>query len=321
MMKYSIAFMLACMVVASYANVFDREIDAHWEEHKIKHPKAHHLSQHDKRKANFARIHKKIEAHNAQKLSYTMGHNILSDLHPEEFQALLGARPPNGTRSEWTESFGESRAPASIDYRTSPCMQTPRNQGGCGSCWSFSATAALEFANCRKNGQAIALSEQQLVDCDSVDHGCNGGWPTNAWNYVKSAGGQSKANYYTYKGQQGSCAFNPATVGARVSSYVNVSPNANAIMTALDTYGVLSVAIMADNNFGQYRSGVYRSSGCGGQVNHAVNLVGYTTYNGEPVWIGRNSWGTTWGMNGFFMMPRNVNMCQIESNPMAVIAA
>jgi C1A family cysteine protease len=200
-------------------------------------------------------------------------------------------------------------------------MQPVKNQGSCGSCWTFSAICPLEFSNCKKTGYAVALSEQQLVDCDPYDGGCNGGWYYNAWYYLKAAGGADRASSYGYTGARGNCRFNSAAVGARVSSYQQIAANPTAMMTALQK-GPISVAFTVVDSLNYYGNGIYADSTCNQQPpNHAVVAVGYGSVSGYDYWVIRNSWGPTWAVGGYFFIQKGVNMCNIESYAYSVVAA
>ncbi|EFX78291.1 hypothetical protein DAPPUDRAFT_320635 [Daphnia pulex] len=248
---------------------------------------------------------------------------------PAELSQYRGAVKPAGqARSlEPMVTFNmETRAlPTSLDYRTHACLAPVKNQGQCGSCWAFSAIAPLEFARCKKYGSLVTLSEQQLVDCDPYDKGCNGGWYTNAWYYIKNGAlGSAKQSLYTYTATKNTCAFTSSMIGAKIASYGDLPALNSANMQAvLQAYGPLAVAITVVNSFYSYAGGVYNDVACDNPtigVNHGVVVVGWGTANGIDYWIVRNSWGPGWGQAGYVFIQRGVNKCKIEENP-AVITA
>lgn len=315
-MKFFVALLLASVAVVAFAapSSFDREVDHHWEVYKAYFPKHHHKTEESNRKENFRKVHQMIAEHNAAGHNFTMEHNDFSDMHEHEKEGMYGLKVPASMRSPvWTPSdAAETRGlAASVDYRTDSCLQPVKNQGSCGSCWSFGAIAPLEFSKCKRSGYPLALSEQHLVDCDPNDHGCDGGFYTNAWYYLKQCGGAEQASVYPYRGVAGTCRFNSNYIGARVSSYSNVAASASAMMRALAS-GPVSVAINAVDSLSYYKSGVY-SGNCAGQINHAVVVVGYGSLYGEDYWVVRNSWGSGWGQGGYVLMKRGVNMCNVES--------
>ncbi|EFX78293.1 hypothetical protein DAPPUDRAFT_305242 [Daphnia pulex] len=213
--------------------------------------------------------------------------------------------------------------PTSLDYRTHACLAAVKNQGQCGNGWAYSAIGSLEFAWCKKYGTPVVLSEQQLVDFDTYDYGCNGGWYINAWNYLKNvAGGSIQQSLYSYTAKKNTLKFASSKTRANVGSYGNLPKlNAPNMQAALKTYGPISVAIAVTDSFANYASGVYTDTACGNVVDHAVVVVGYGKLNVIDYWIVRNSWGTGWGQSGYGFIQRGVNLCHIEEHAAFVTAA
>lgn len=183
----------------------------------------------------------------------------------------------------------KSGPPASVDWTTKGAVTPVKDQGNCGSCWSFSAVAALESAYFLKTGTLVSFSEQELVSCDSACGGCNGCDMNSAFNFVKAKGGLPTESNYPYTSGStavsGVCQGNHTFVhGVTPTSYVNVQANSvNALMTAVAKQPV-SVAVEADQNmFQNYLSGII-TSGCGQNIDHAVLVVGYGTSNGINYW-------------------------------------
>jgi C1A family cysteine protease len=119
-----------------------------------------------------------IQRINAEQDSFQVAHNQFSTWTDAEYKRLLGFKMPKNAEELMGEpvELDVSALPASVDWRTKGAVNPVKNQGQCGSCWAFSATAAVEGANAIKSGKLLDLSEQQLVDCDTQSQGCNGGW-------------------------------------------------------------------------------------------------------------------------------------------------
>ena len=108
--------------------------------------------------------------------TFTVGHNQFSTWTDAEYKRLLGYRAPKNVTEIPVKELDEVNIPASMDWRTQGAVNAVKNQGQCGSCWAFSATAAIEGHHFIQQGKLLSLSEQQLVDCDTTCYGCNGGW-------------------------------------------------------------------------------------------------------------------------------------------------
>lgn len=168
------------------------------------------------------------------------------------------------------------------------------------------------------DGKFTSLSEQQLVDCAQAydNHGCNGGLPSHAFEYIAAAGGISSEEAYPYFATDRNCTVNPDTFATKVvGGSVNITAgDEDELASAVYGHGPVSIAFQVVTDFRDYSSGVYSSDNCkngSADVNHAVLAVGYGVENDVPYWLIKNSWGTTFGMEGFFKMKRGVNMCGV----------
>jgi len=207
--------------------------------------------------------------------------------------------------------------PAAIDWTTKGAVTPVKDQGQCGSCWSFSTTGALEGAFAIKYGTLVSFSEQQLVDCDTLgnggrDHGCNGGLMDNAFNWISKNNGLCTETDYPYVSgvtkTAGTCQKScKNVVGSDVlSSPVDVEPASDVAMMGALALGPVSVAIEADErDFQLYKSGVF-SGKCGTNLDHGVLAVGYGTDSngGGDYYKVKNSWSTTWGEKGYIRLGR-----------------
>jgi len=206
--------------------------------------------------------------------------------------------------------------PAKFDWRPSGVVTPVKDQAQCGSCWAFSVTENIESVWMIKQNIKVAdfkpLAPQQIVDCDTSDEGCNGGFPATAYQYIESAGGLETEAAYPYKGVDGSCAFNKADVESTISNfkYATTKGDETTLKTNLATVSPLSICVDAAN-WQDYSSGVMGAWECCWfcQLDHCVQLVGYDTTASTPFYIVRNSWASDWGEQGFIRLAMGDNAC------------
>ena len=251
---------------------------------------------------------------NAGQSSYTVGHNFFSDLSDSERAQFHGARVDNKVMMSSQEvELSTVGLPSSVDWRTEGAVNAVQNQGSCGSCWAFSTVQAMESAHFIASGQLLKLSEQQLVDCNSDGYSCNGGW--FAWDYYQTTAALLERDY-PYAGlDQGCYVSEQPSTGVKDISSFNVRAGSESQMKAAIAQQPISVAVDVTLGFQLYTSGIYNPSSCGTSVNHAVGLVGYGTEGGQAYYILRNSWGTTWGEQGYMRIADNGNgagICAVQ---------
>jgi len=243
---------------------------------------------------------------------FSVGLNVFADLTNEEFRATFNGM--NISKVPGPNVLHVGGLPSSVDWRTKGAVTGIKNQGQCGSCWSFSTTGSVEGAHFLKTGKLVSLSEQNLVDCSTPqgNMGCEGGLMDDAFQYIISNHGiDTEASYpYTATGPN-TCRFNAANIGATISSYTDVQSGSESALQKAVAQQPTSVAIDASHmSFQLYTGGVYNEPACSStQLDHGVLAVGYGTdsASGSPYWIVKNSWGTNWGMKGYIWMSRNRN--------------
>jgi len=300
-----------------------------WANFKEEHGKVYaHATEELVRKQVFAENLRKIEMHNylhSKGLkSYTLGVNKYADLEHTEFVKLMnGYKRSNSSttslhRATYLSPNIKLDLPDSVDWRNKNYVTPVKDQGQCGSCWAFSTTGSLEGQHFRKSKSLVSLSEQNLVDCSTKygNNGCEGGLMDFAFQYIKENKGIDTESSYPYEAKDDTCRYNPSAKGATDAGFVDVPENdEDKLKEALATIGPISVAIdAAHDSFQLYKSGVYDEPACTDNLDHGVLAVGYGTLNGKDYYIVKNSWGVTWGDQGYILMSRNKgNQCGIAS--------
>ncbi|XP_074076768.1 procathepsin L-like [Macrotis lagotis] len=271
---------------------------------------------------------KKIELHNLEYSmgmhTYMMDMNQFGDMTNDEFsEKILGYKSPeksSGTVTCMNPNLGN--VPKAVDWREHGYVTPVKDQGPRGSCWAFSATGALEGQYFRKTGKLISMSEQNLMDCSWTydNFGCFGGWPSNAFQYVKDNKGIDSEDFYPYTAENDECQYEKEITDLSVTGIVTIpARNEKALQKAVASVGPISVAIRADlYSFCFYSSGIYYDELCSESLNHAVLAVGYgfdeALEENNKYWIVKNSWGESWGNKGYIYMAKDCNNhCGIAS--------
>lgn len=265
---------------------------------------------------NFIENSDHIERHNSRNTSYVLAHNRFSHMSFEEFQkTYLGWQRPLRLGDRQASSVMRRRLrasdgapPRALDWVDKGAVSSVKDQGLCGSCYTFSATGAVEGAYALKHGRMVELSMQQVVDCDTLDGGCNGGEMTNVFNWIHQNGGLCGLEDYPYSSgethQAGACNKCKVVEGTEVASWASVPPNSQqALMEALNL-GPVSVAVGASRDWMFYKEGIFNGQ-CEEQLNHGILAVGFGQTRDGKYWKVKNSWGTGWGMDGYILLSRD----------------
>jgi C1A family cysteine protease len=308
----------------------DSFVDEHFENFKDLHGKEYNTDiEHRLRKQVYHNNLRYIMSVNRQKKGYELGVNHLADRFDHELRALhpnKGRGKTNNAMYTFT-SANSSKLPTSLDWRTAGAVSEVKDQGICGSCWSFGAAETIEGALFLRTGIMTRLSSQALVDCSWPfgNNGCDGGNDFLAYEWILKSGYIPTEESYKYTMADGYCKYESATPGTSIKGYVNVtSGDAQALREALFTHGPISVSIDASHkSFSFYKSGVYYEPQCGNTVDeldHTVLAVGYgVEADGTPYWIVKNSWSTYWGDQGYVKMSAVNNNCGVATQPTFVI--
>ncbi|KAJ9176282.1 hypothetical protein P3X46_011614 [Hevea brasiliensis] len=261
-------------------------------------------------KGNLKHIHRV----NQKDMPYKLRLNKFADMTNHEFMKQYGGskvshcRLLNGSRRQTEFSHDNTVLPPSVDWRKKGAVTGIKDQGLCGSCWAFSSVAAVEGINKIKTGELISLSEQELVDCNTVYHGCDGGLMEKAFKFIEKIGGLTTENNYPYIAKDGSCNSNKMNAPmVTIDGYEMVPENnGNALMKAVANQPVAIVIDAGGKDLQFYSEGVFTGH-CGTELNHGVTLVGYrATLDSTKYWIVKNSWGPEWGENGYIRMLREI---------------
>jgi C1A family cysteine protease len=260
--------------------------------------------------------------------NFTMGVNQFTDLTPQEFkdQYISGMKSPVGSYGCKSFTSSASGAPSSIDWRQKGAVTSVKDQGQCGSCWSFSATAAVEGAWAISTGKLVDLSEQELVDCATgLSYGsfsCNGGEMDGAFKFIIENGQCSLSSYpYTSGVTKTGGTCQKCSSVAHISSCYDVKSKDQISLKGAVAKQPVSVAIEADTRYFQsYSSGILTSTSCGNTLDHGVTIVSYGTENGIDYWNVKNSWGSSWGEGGYVRIARSsstndAGICGISLSP------
>jgi len=263
-----------------------------------------------------------IMAHNEKvpAPSFQMGMNQFGDVSAEEWRARFqplprhklnrGLKPGHGHRGHVKPAV-----PASWDWRDHNAVGPIDEQGQCASAWIFATNDAVTGWGGARTGKLIITSTQELFDCATSGQGCSGGTLDEGFQWVASNGGLCSSGSYPVPPQPGPgiCEAANCTNAVIVKGIGAVYNDEAALLNAVSTT-VTATAIEADSSVFQfYTSGIIDDPSCGQMVDHVVANVGWGVMSGDQYWILKNSWGTSWGLNGYVLVARGKNMCGIAT--------
>ncbi|KAG5676132.1 hypothetical protein PVAND_005983 [Polypedilum vanderplanki] len=333
-------------ILVLFTNLINSYIDNHesielWMKFKVDYNRSYETTREEEiRKEIFMDNLRKMLSHNLKQsaglYSFKFGINQFSDMTFEEF---LKINTEPGSRDKSLEQnfnaivihdlTSDPSNYTSFDWRDHGAVTSIKNQGyKCGSCYAFASIAAIESHIFLKTGKLLDLSEQEIVDCAQgyFTAGCYGGYEIGALNYIQNNGDITFEESYPYKGIQEKClrSVNGTDLSKIKITIKQISQppreNEEELKNALVKYGPIIISIdHLHESFMRYSSGVYHESDCKKQFSHAALLVGYGSENGKDYWLVKNSFGTTWGENGYFRIARNrKNNCEIATEPVII---
>jgi cathepsin B len=223
-------------------------------------------------------------------------------------------KPTNNT----TNTTNTTTTNTTFDGRTkwSKCIGAVRNQGTCGSCWAFATVEAFEDRLCiaGKVSPLVQRSTQYLLDCDSAQQGCNGGYPNSAWAFLVKNGAPSEA-CYPYKGAKKSCpskCANGSAITTNKAAAVVTYSSVAAVQADIQAKGPVETYFMVYEDFYYYKTGIYTPTTSVQVGYHAVKVIGFgIDSKSGNYWIVQNSWGTTWGESGYFKI--KAGTCEFDT--------
>lgn len=269
---------------------------------------------------NMMEIEKVNREYAAGEITWWAGENQFTDMTAEEFEYQfvgkecakffeLKNEKVQLEKNEFVDTGFE--APSSVDWVQKGAVTDVKNQGQCGSCWSFSSTGALEGAYQIQFGELLSFSEQQLVDCAGSEgnQGCNGGLMDDAFKYYEKNGADLESDY-PYSAKDGRCGSASRTAKAKVASYTDVASQKNAAFIQALSQQPLAIGVDAQGSAWQMYSGGVMSnkkgifgSGCGYRsLDHGVLAVGFGSDGGKDYIKVKNSWGPSWGEQGYIRL-------------------
>jgi len=243
------------------------------------------------------------------------------------------------------DSIDETKLPKNWDWRNvggRNFLPPVRNQGGCGSCYTFSTMTVLESRlRIQTNLEDKTLFSKQFpLACNFYSEGCDGGYPVFVAKFSKEFE-LIPEDCFEYTEKTNTCSnvckdykSNPKKYTVSDYGYLGNAygkTNEAQMMKELRARGPIPGNMLVHWSFQYYKRGIFSQQKLvqnskkislrdlfdygmsWSKVEHSITLVGYGEENGVKYWIGMNTWGTDWGDKGFFKILRGENEAQIES--------
>lgn len=320
--------LIACTLAAIVATAAPLDFTRLFAEFKIKNGRQYSTeAEETKRFETFVANMRKAEKLSETNPQATFGASPYADYTEAEFKRFHNAeghfKKAKTQRPEpiiMTEEERKLASGRSINWNDKGAVTPVKNQLDCGSCWSFSTTGNIEGQWFLAGNQLVALSEQELVSCDTTDDACQGGLMQNAFAWLlnnKDGKIVTEASYPYVSGYGNvpACDLEGKTFGAQINGQLALPHNEDAMASWVYENGPLSIGV--DATVWQTYTGGIVSDCQSTQVDHGVLIVGFDDAYETPYWIIKNSWGPTWGENGFLRVKKGVNECLITDDPVS----
>jgi len=304
--------LVACIAGSALS---EESLNVKWANYKEKYNKTYSPREDHFRKMHFVEALDQLAELNENRGSAQFALNKFADYSKTEKDQMLGVKLSkeyiNELRSKAPKYDSKSSIRASpVDWRQKGAvLTTVKDQKTCGSCWAFACASALESTHAIKTGNLVSLSEQDFLDCSGAGS-CDGGDPFAAYNNMAQAGkGIDLEECYPYKNGQGAC-LEDSSCTVAFPTGIEVQANEAQMEDYVANTGPTVGLVAVDDQTGwmYYSNGLFEGP-CGNDINHGITIVGFT----DSAWIIRNSWGGDWGDDGYMLMAKGKNTCQIET--------
>jgi len=326
MTKSLTVFLLVVLAVFASATTYE-ELNTLWESWKMQNQKTYSVAEEAERFNIFVDNHFKVIKFNEENDTPKLALNKFADLTASEFksqQASCAFTADDEIVQQNVKEFEVGNLPASVDWRNKGAVTPVKDQGQCGSCWTFSTTGVVEGNYFLQNAKLLSFSEQQIVDCDTdQNEGCDGGWPYLAVQYATSNGLELESEY-PYTAEDGKCKYQKSQTYAVGKNYSFVTPKSTLQLKSALVDSPVSVVIEADQDIFQFYSTGVIHANCGASTDHAVLAVGYDKVGLYESFIVKNSWGSSWGKDGYVWISdaqsanSGLGVCGILTQPVIV---